>query len=276
MDPKEKKPFKYYRYFSVTMSFLFTNTSIETGCDLKEKVLESSPVDVPRHIAIVMDGNRRWAKKRGLPATYGHWKGSDVIAKIVRFASQLGVKVLTLYAFSTENWKRSQEEVDELMKLISFYLHKNMQFMEEESVRLETIGDLALLPESVQETIAVAKKKTAKGSQITLVLALNYGGRDEIKRAFVKIANDLEEGKLQKKDISENLISTYLDTASLGGDPDLFIRTSGEKRFSNFLLWQISYAEVYMTEVLWPDFTPSDLLDAIKEFQKRSRRLGGA
>ncbi len=256
------------------MSFLI-NTSIDSMLELSDSVPSLSLGEIPRHIAIIMDGNRRWAKQKGMPSTYGHWKGSDVVAEIVRSASKIGVKVLTLYAFSTENWKRSKDEVDELMKLVSFYLQKNAQFMQEESVKLETIGDLSLLPKSVQESIALSKQKTANGSKITLVLALNYGGRDEIKRAFVKMVEDLDAGNIKREDISEKTIAGYLDTAQFG-DPDLFIRTSGEKRFSNFLLWQISYAEVYMTDVLWPDFTEGDLLDAIKEFQKRSRRLGGS
>jgi undecaprenyl diphosphate synthase len=238
--------------------------------------MKSSAKDllIPRHIAIIMDGNRRWAKQRGIAPAYGHWKGADVIMNIVRLASNLGVEVLTLYAFSTENWARSPDEIDELMKLICFYLENNQQNMIEESVRLETIGDLSRLPIDVQSVIRRTKEATSAGKKITLVLALNYGGRDEIKRAFVGMAKDLESGKITLQDISESLISSYLDTASLG-DPDLFIRTSGEQRLSNFLLWQLSYTEVYVTQVLWPDFTQDDLLDAIREFQKRNRRLGG-
>lgn len=230
---------------------------------------------IPRHIAIVMDGNRRWAKQRGISDTYGHWKGADVIMSIVRLASNLGVRVITLYAFSTENWSRSREEIDELMKLICFYLENNKQGMIEESVRLETIGDLSRLPEEVQEVLRKTKEATSGGAKIKLVLALNYGGRDDLKRAFVQMAEDLEKGKIVRQNISEALISGYLDTAPFG-DPDLFIRTSGEQRLSNFLLWQLSYTEVYVTEVLWPDFTQEDLLNAIREFQKRNRRLGGA
>ena|SRR3990167_2807699 len=230
--------------------------------------------NVPRHIAIIMDGNRRWAKAQGLSSAYGHWRGADVILDLVRFASNLGVKILTLYSFSTENWIRSQEEVDELMALISLYLENNRETMKKESVRLETIGDISKLPISLQEILQKTKYETKEGNKIRLVLALNYGGRDEIRRAFIKIAEDIEKGFVCKQDISENLISSYLDTAVFG-DPDLFIRTSGELRLSNFLLWQLSYTEVYITKVLWPDFTPDHLLEAIKEFQMRSRRLGG-
>jgi undecaprenyl diphosphate synthase len=230
---------------------------------------------IPDHIAIVMDGNRRWAKQKGYPPIYGHWKGAEVLTDICRFASKLGVKVLTVYAFSTENWSRPRKEIDQLMKLISFYLRKKRKSMIEESVRLETIGDLSRLPPFVQDQLNQVKEATAQGSKIKLVLALNYGSRDEITRAFVKMADDLERKKIVKEEISEELISRYLDTASLG-DPSLFIRTSGEQRLSNFLLWQMSYTEVYITRVLWPDFKPQDLLDAVLEFQRRERRLGGA
>ena len=230
---------------------------------------------IPEHIAIIMDGNRRWARQRGLPGTYGHWKGAEVISEILSFASKLGVKVLTLYSFSTENWARPKREIDQLMRVIAFYLRKKKQSMIEESVRLETIGDLSRLPSFVQERLEQTKQETALGSKIRLVLALNYGGRDEIKRAVEKIATDLEIGKIVKNQISEDLISNYLDTASLG-DPSLFIRTSGEQRLSNFLLWQMSYTEVYLTKTLWPDFEQKDLLEAIFEFQSRERRRGGA
>lgn len=239
-----------------------------------DRIQEVRSLGVPRHIAITMDGNRRWAKQRGLSAVHGHWKGAEIITEIVRFSSNLGVKVLTLYSFSTENWTRSKEEVDELMKLISFYLQENTPFMLKESVQLVTIGDLSKLPGFVQEILETTKRLTAGGNKIKLVLALNYGSRDEIKRAFLRITEGLEQGLIEKKDISEALISKYLDTADLG-DPDLFIRTSGEQRLSNFLLWQLSYTEVYIAKMLWPDFTKEDLLDAVSEFQKRSRRLGG-
>ncbi len=239
--------------------------------DRLEKV-RTSPV--PRHVAIIMDGNRRWAGQRGLSAFHGHWKGAEIITDMVRFASDLGIKVLTLYSFSTENWSRSQEEIDDLMELIVRFLQANTSFMLEESVKLVTIGDLSKLPDFVREKLEATKQATAKGSKIKLVLALNYGARDEIKRAFLRITEDLEKGYIEKKDISESLISGYLDTADLG-DPDLFIRTSGEQRLSNFLLWQLSYTEVYIAKMLWPDFTKEDLLDAVSEFQKRRRRLGG-
>ena len=238
------------------------------------KTLETLGENIPRHVAIVMDGNRRWALKRGFASTYGHWKGADVIANIVRLAANLGVEVLTLYSFSTENWNRSQEETMQLMAIISSYLKSNLPFMLEESVRLETIGNTKQLPLELQELLRETKEKTSHGNKVTLVLALNYGGRDEITRAIVRIVQDVEEGKIKKETISESLVSSYLDTAAFG-DPDLLIRTSGEQRISNFLLWQLSYTELYITQTLWPDFAPEDFLEAIVAFQKRSRRLGG-
>ncbi|MBM3199250.1 MAG: isoprenyl transferase [Chlamydiae bacterium] len=245
----------------------------ESGVSLLHPLQEALQGRIPKHIAIIMDGNRRWAKEKGLPLFYGHWHGADVIMDIVKFAAELGVETLTLYAFSTENWTRPHKEVKELMRLVAFYLRKKKKVMIEESVKLETIGDLSKLPVDVQERLKETKEATALSSKIRLVLALNYGGRDEIRRAVVKIAEDLEQKKIVKEHISEALIGSYLDTASFG-DPDLFIRTSGEQRLSNFLLWQMSYAEVYLTKVLWPDFDRRELLRAILEFQKRERRRG--
>jgi len=230
---------------------------------------------VPHHIAIAMDGNRRWASRRFMPALVGHWKGADAITKVVRAASDLGVKVLTLYAFSTENWNRSESEVNELMKVFTHYLKKNLSFMLEEGVRLDSIGDLSKLPQDVQDIFFQTKMATKDGKKIDLVLAVNYGGRDDIRRATLAIVGDFEKGLLKKEDISEDLISSYLDTAKWK-DPDLFIRTSGEQRLSNFLLWQFSYTEVYITKTLWPDFNEKHLLQAVLEYQQRERRLGGA
>ncbi|MBM3207596.1 MAG: isoprenyl transferase [Chlamydiae bacterium] len=237
--------------------------------------LASKICGVPQHVAIAMDGNRRWATKRFMPAMFGHWKGAEVITKVVRAAASMGIKVLTLYAFSTENWNRSKNEVDELMKVFSHYLKKNLDFMLKEGVRLNCIGDLTKLPPGLQELFAKTMEATKYCESIDLVLAINYGGRDEICRAFRSIAQDLQKGLLKKEDISEDLISSYLDTAKWK-DPDLFIRTSGEQRLSNFLLWQFSYTEVYITKTLWPDFDESNLLQAVLEYQKRQRRLGGA
>ncbi len=229
---------------------------------------------VPHHIAIIMDGNRRWAKQKGLPAMIGHWKGADALTNVVSSAARLGVKVITVYAFSTENWGRSLEEVEALMDLFKTYLLKQREQMVSDGIRLDVIGDLSRLPETVRSVLKETKEQTAHCERIELVLALNYGGRDDIRRATLAIIKDCEEGKLQKEQLSEALFSTYLDTAKWK-DPDLIIRTSGQIRLSNFLLWQISYSEVYITDVLWPDFNDTELFNAITEYQRRERRLGG-
>lgn len=230
---------------------------------------------IPYHIAIIMDGNRRWAKERGMPPMVGHWKGAETLPGIVRAASDLGIKVLTVYAFSTENWGRSPEEIDALMQLFNHYLINQKDVMIDEGVRLESIGDISKLPQFVQDTLLETKNATAQGSRIDLVLALNYGGRDDIRRAVMAMMDDHQNGKLSAAEVSEDLISRYLDTAQWP-DPDILIRTSGEKRQSNFLLWQLCYSEFYHTDVLWPDFDAQDLLLAVKEYQKRDRRLGKA
>lgn len=223
-----------------------------------------------KHIAIIMDGNRRWAKQRGLSPVMGHWKGAEVLMDVVKGASELGVKTLTVYAFSTENWNRSENEIEELMDIFEVYLSRKKDFMVREGVRLETIGDVSRLPQRVQDALQTTKKATENCDKINLVLALNYGGRNEIQRAISKMIDD----KIESSAVTEKLISEYLDTHPWG-DPELVIRTSGELRVSNFLLWQISYSEIYVTDVLWPEFTPQHLFEAALEFQKRGRRLGG-
>lgn len=229
---------------------------------------------IPRHVAIIMDGNRRWAKRQGLPSMMGHWKGAETLTKLVRAASELGIKTLTVYSFSTENWGRARDEVDALMHLFKVYLEKQRAPLMREGVRLEAIGDLQRLPASVLKELDLSRSCTAHCKKIDLVLAINYGGRDDIRRAFVAMVEDFEKGNLSKDQISEQLISQYLDTAAWP-DPDLLIRTSGEKRQSNFLLWQLSYSEFYHTDVLWPDFDEYELLQAVREVQQRQRRIGG-
>lgn len=228
---------------------------------------------IPKHIAIIMDGNRRWARNRGLPSMVGHWHGAEALSRIVEHAAALGVKVLIVYAFSTENWNRSQDEVDSIMELFRMYLIGHKDRMVREGVRLGTIGDTRRFPQHVKDTLNEVKSATACGDKIDLVLAVNYGARDDIRRAVVSIVEDYQLGRLQKEDITEALISRHLDTAPWG-DPELLIRTSGECRLSNFLLWQISYAEVYITDVLWPDFNELELTKALAAFQKRMRRVG--
>lgn len=247
-----------------------TEASLYSSDDL----CQLNPDKVPHHVAIITDGNRRWAKKRGMPTTMGHLKGAETLTKIVKAASELGIRVLTIYAFSTENWNRSKEEVDALMTLFKMYLRKQREPMLKQGVRLGTIGNFALIPKSVICELEMTCKATEQCEKIDLVLAINYGGRDDIRRAFLAMVADYESGKLSKEHFSEQKISEYLDTARWP-DPELVIRASGEKRQSNFLLWQSSYSEFYHTDVLWPDFDEKELLKAVLEFQERKRRLGG-
>lgn len=242
--------------------------------DLEELCAELDPTRIPHHVAIMMDGNRRWAKARNLPPIAGHWKGAETISSLVTDAAEIGVRVLTVYSFSTENWNRGQEEIEGLMHLLKIYLEKEKPRMIREGVRLDTIGDTSRFPEDVRECIEGAKRDTAAGKKIDLVLALNYGARDEIKRATQAIVADVISGKLEKESITETDISRHLDTAKWK-DPELVIRTSGETRLSNFLLWQLSYAEIYITATLWPDFSKQDFVEAIIDYQNRQRRLGG-
>jgi undecaprenyl diphosphate synthase len=229
---------------------------------------------IPSHVAIIMDGNRRWAKQKDIPCLVGHWKGADALTNIVKAASHIGIRTLTVFAFSTENWRRSEDEIETLMNLIKVYIEKQKDKMIEEGVRLDVIGDLSKLPWDVKEAIEDCKVATSQGKTIDLVLALNYGGRDDIRRAARAIAEDCIQGKLTTEQLSESIFSQYLDTAKWE-DPSLLIRTSGEQRLSNFLLWQISYAEVYITNVLWPDFDEKELLKAVISYQQREKRLGG-
>lgn len=245
------------------------NTSVYTDDELALINLEK----IPEHIAVIMDGNRRWAKNQGVPVDAGHWEGAEVVDVIVRAAGELGVKVVTTYAFSTENWARSDEEVKTLMNLFEVYLVRKRETLVKEGVKLESIGDISKFPENVKRALRDTKEATKYGQRVELVLALNYGGRDEIRRAAIKAADDLSLGKIKKEQLTEDLFATYLDTAQWP-DPDLLIRTSGEMRLSNFLLWQLSYSEIIVTDVLWPAFNEKHLLNCILEFQRRNRRKG--
>lgn len=233
------------------------------------------PDKIPHHVAIIMDGSRRWAKSSNLHVMAGHWEGAEVLSTIVKAAEEIGIKVLTVYAFSTENWSRSPEEINELMNLFEVYLREKREPLLKDGVRLDSIGDLSQCSQSVQDELAKTKKATENCSKIELVLALNYGARDEIRRAIGKILTDYDAAILSKKDVTEDLLSMYLDTAKWK-DPELLIRTSGEQRLSNFLLWQLSYTEIIVSDVLWPEFSPDHLFEMIMQFQKRQRRLGGA
>lgn len=225
---------------------------------------------VPEHIAIIMDGNGRWAKKRGMPRTAGHKEGLTSAKKIVKAAAQLGIKYVTLYTFSTENWKRAQEEVGFLMNLIKSHLRAEFEFYKKNGIRIKQIGDLTGLPEDVQKEIINAEKDTEHFSGTTCILAINYGGRDEIVRAVKKIINQNKKSE----EITEELISSSLDTGDIPA-VDLLIRTGGEERLSNFLLWQNAYAEFVFTDTLWPDYNEEEFCKDIEEFQKRNRRFGG-
>lgn len=237
----------------------------------KEDILNG---EIPAHIAIIMDGNGRWAKKRALPRVAGHHEGMKVVKRMTKLANELNVKVLTLYAFSTENWKRPKLEVDFLMKLPEEFLNIYLPELIEENVRVRLTGDPDGLPQDTKRAVENAVKSTANNDGLVLNFALNYGGRTEIVSACRQISEKVKEGKLQAEDITEEMFSAYLMTESLQ-DPDLLIRTSGEIRLSNFMLWQIAYSEFVFTDVLWPDFSDEHLIGAIGEYQRRGRRFGG-
>lgn len=232
---------------------------------------------MPRHIAIIMDGNRRWMRKQFLGKETnplgGHWAGAETLTKVVEAACDLGIKVLTVFGFSTENWGRSPEEVTTLLKIFETYLENNRQKMVKQGVRLHVIGEISPFPPELKKAIDLTCQVTEGGRELDFVIALNYGGRDEMRRVMQKLAEELLSGRLDKEQITEKSIAQYLDTAPFG-DPDLLVRTSGERRISNFLLWQLAYTEVYITETLWPDFSEKDLLKAVLDFQKRQRRRG--
>ncbi|MGD8778906.1 MAG: isoprenyl transferase [Ignavibacteria bacterium] len=230
-------------------------------------------INIPRHVAIIMDGNGRWAAKRGLPRVVGHKNGVETVREIVELCAQLGIEYLTLYTFSTENWKRPREEVSTLMRLIVKSLQSETNELHSNNVRLTTIGDMSQLPEVVQNELQEAIKKTRNNKRMTLNLALSYSGRTELTNAVQNICRDIEKGKISKSDICEKLISNYLYTSNIP-DPDLMIRSGGEFRISNFLLWQIAYSEIFITDVLWPDFGYKEFLKAIEDYQKRERRFG--
>lgn len=229
--------------------------------------------NIPKHIAIIMDGNGRWAKERKLPRTMGHKAGVESIREIVKECSKLGVKYLTLYAFSTENWNRPNEEVNALMSLLVQYLRKEFKELNDNNVIINHIGDISKLPSICQEELLDSYNKTRNNSGLVLNLALNYGGRKEIIRAFKMILKDVKDGKITEDDIDEEVISNYLYTKNMP-DPDLIIRPSGEQRISNFLLWQCAYSEFWYSNIKWPDFKVEHLHKAIQDYQKRDRRYG--
>lgn len=229
---------------------------------------------VPNHIAIILDGNGRWAKAKGMPRGYGHIKGCANLEQICYDIKDLGVKYLTVYAFSTENWKRSREEVEGLMKLFRSYLKKCMKSAEKNYMRVKVIGDPTAFDQDIQDKIKTLEEFSKDYDELYFQLALNYGSRDEITRGMRKLAQDAADGRLNPQEITEDTISGYLDTAGVP-DPDLLIRTSGEQRLSNFLMWQLAYTEFYFTDVAWPDFHKEDLIRAIEKYNGRDRRYGG-
>ncbi|MBP3464450.1 MAG: isoprenyl transferase [Clostridia bacterium] len=229
--------------------------------------------NIPSHIAIIMDGNRRWAKEKGLDYKVGHKEGAKTIEKIVRYAKKIGIKYITVYAFSTENWKRSKEEVGALMLLLKNYLDDYSKRADTENIKVKVLGDLSALSDGLQKTIRKCEERTKNNDGITFCIGINYGGRDEIVRAVKSIATDVKNGKIDIKDINEVLVSNNLYTAGMP-DPDLVIRTSGELRTSNFLPWQIVYSEFLFLDKYWPDFSEEDLDNAIEVYQKRNRKFG--
>ncbi len=239
-----------------------------------EKTIEGEQLNIPEHVAIIMDGNGRWAKKRLLPRNMGHRQGAKVLEQICRDAADLGIHYLTVYAFSTENWKRSVEEVTGILNLLRSYLENCVERASKDEMRIRVIGDRSALDADIVEKIAIAERETAKFDKFEFTIALNYGGRDEIRRAVQKLAQDVKAGNVSPESVTEDMIAGYLDTAELP-DPDLLIRTSGECRISNYLIWQLAYTEFYFTDKLWPDFDKEALTEAVRYYNGRDRRFGG-
>ena len=230
--------------------------------------------NLPVHVAIIMDGNRRWAKQRGLDIKVGHKEGAKTLEKIVRYAKKVGIKYITVYAFSTENWKRSEDEVGALMLLLQAYLDSYAKRADTEGIKVKVLGDISVLSKGMQSTIGKLEERTKDNTDINFNIALNYGGRDEIVKAVRKIAEKVKEDEIKIKDINEEIISNNLYTSGMP-DPDVVVRTSGEMRTSNFLPWQIVYSEFIFVEKNWPDFNEEDLDKVIEIYQKRNRKFGG-
>lgn len=229
---------------------------------------------IPQHVAIILDGNGRWAKSKGMPRNYGHTMGAKNVEKICDIAGHMGIKYLTVYAFSTENWGRPQPEVDELMRLLGSYMKTCLKTAKKNNMRVRVLGDLSRLSPKLQEQILELERVSSAYDGFNFQIALNYGSRDEMLRAMKKMYTDIKDGKLSEHTVTEEVFSRYLDTADLP-DPDLLIRTSGEQRLSNYLLWQLAYSEFYFTDTPWPDFDEAELKKAIAAYQNRERRYGG-
>ena len=235
---------------------------------------EEKTLKIPRHVAIILDGNGRWAKKRGLPRNMGHVEGCKTVEQTVEDAARLGIEYLTVYGFSTENWKRSAEEVGALMQLFRYYMKRLIKVAKKNNVRVIMIGERSRFDEDIIEGLNRLEEETKDNTRMTFTIAVNYGSRDEITRAVRRMMTDCQAGKLSPEDVDESVIAGYLDTRELP-DPDLLIRTSGEQRLSNYLLWQLAYTEFYFTDVLWPDFNKEELVKAIEKYNGRDRRCGG-
>ena len=235
--------------------------------------MEYDKENMPKHIAIIMDGNRRWAKAKGRPASFGHKEGAKTLEKIVRYANKIGLKYITVYAFSTENWKRAEDEVSALMLLLQNYLDDYSKRADSENIKVKILGDITAFSQGMQKSIINCMERTKNNTGVNFCIALNYGGRNEIVGAVKKIAQEVKEGKIDINQIDEKIISDRLYTTEIP-DPDLVIRTSGEIRLSNFLPWQTVYSELLFIEKNWPDFTEEDLDNAIIEYQKRTRKFG--
>jgi len=246
---------------------------MDTAISEHKSVSGLDPARVPRHVAIIMDGNGRWARGRGLPRVMGHRAGIKSVRAAAELAREVGVEFLTLYAFSVENWKRPTDEVSTLMRLLNEFLRRELSTLMKNEIRLNVLGDFAGLPEIVRRQLERVMEETRENRKMVLNLALNYGGRSEIVHAARRVAEQVKAGKLKLSQLNEEIFSRFLYTDGQP-DPDLLIRTSGEQRISNFLLWQISYAELYITPKLWPDFGKADFLDALRDYQRRERRFG--
>ena len=239
-----------------------------------QREIDGELLEVPEHVAIILDGNGRWAKKRMMPRNYGHAQGSKTVEQICEDAWNLGIKYLTVYAFSTENWKRPEKEVNALMKLLRSYLKDCIKRTTKNNMRVRVIGDKTGLSDDIRQAIEELEQVSSVNTGLNFTIAINYGSRDEMRRAMVRMAGDVELGKVASADITEELFNSYLDTWDIP-DPDLLIRTSCEQRLSNFLLWQLAYTEFLFMDVLWPDFNRNELVRAIRQYNGRERRFGG-
>ena len=240
----------------------------------EEKIMKFSKEDMPKHIAIIMDGNRRWAKAKGKSSSYGHKEGAKTLEKIVRYANKIGLEYITVYAFSTENWKRTEDEVKALMMLLQNYLDDYSKRADTENIKVKILGDISALSMGMQKSIQKCMERTKDNTGVTFNIAINYGGRDELVKAIKEIADEVQKKEIQVSDITEKMIASHLYTKG-EPEPDLLIRTSGEQRLSNFLPWQLAYTELLFIDKNWPDFEEKDLDEAIIEYQKRTRNFGG-